>query len=115
MKTCTDIEQSKKLAEILPLESADMGWYYPCNPNSARNRMWLGTKSENADIPCWSLAALLSVINKTYYVTLLHDGVMWNILVIHHDIDKCNHTIHADSPVDACCEMVLKLHELNLL
>ena len=26
MKACTDIEQSKKLAEILPIESADMMW-----------------------------------------------------------------------------------------
>ena len=26
IKSCTDLEQSKKLAEILPLESADM-WY----------------------------------------------------------------------------------------
>jgi hypothetical protein len=26
MKSYTDVEQSKKLAEFLPLESADMGW-----------------------------------------------------------------------------------------
>ena len=28
IKSCTDIEQSKKLAEILPYKSADM-WYCP--------------------------------------------------------------------------------------
>ena len=28
MKAYTDIEQSKKLAEILPTESADMKWYF---------------------------------------------------------------------------------------
>lgn len=28
MKAYTDLEQSRKLAEILPLESADMHWQY---------------------------------------------------------------------------------------
>jgi len=64
MKGFTDLEQSKKLAKILPLESADMGWYYSRNPQAARNQMWVGTKAENADIPCWSLAALLTLIPK---------------------------------------------------
>ena len=31
MKTYTDIEQSKKLAEILPPESADMKWFVPAD------------------------------------------------------------------------------------
>jgi hypothetical protein len=66
MKSYTDIEQSKKLAEILPLESADMGWYYSRNPQAARNQMWVGTKAENADIPCWSLAALLDLLPSEF-------------------------------------------------
>lgn len=28
IKSCTDLEQSRKLAEILPLESADMYWSF---------------------------------------------------------------------------------------
>ena len=28
VKSYTDLEQSKKLAEILPLETADMKWYF---------------------------------------------------------------------------------------
>ena len=67
MKAYTDIEQSKKLAKILPLKSADMGWYYSRNPQAARNQMWVGTKTENADIPCWSLAALLQVLPLGIY------------------------------------------------
>lgn len=31
IKSYTDLEQSKKLAEILPLESADMCWYIDDN------------------------------------------------------------------------------------
>ena len=114
MKAYTDLEQSKKLAKILPPKSADMCW----TPFDEKWDVYLGAPNPDAikkEIPCWSLAALLNVINKTYYVTLLHDGVMWNILVIHHDIDKCNHTIHADSPVDACVDMIEKLNELNML
>ena len=66
MKSYTDLEQSKKLAEIFPIESADMGWYYSRNPQAARNQMWVGTKAENADIPCWSLAALLDLLPSEF-------------------------------------------------
>ena len=72
IKSFTDLEQSKKLAEILPIESADMWWsrctiidfddgalkvsyaVEPCNISQFRN-----TKE---DIPCWSLVALFNVM-----------------------------------------------------
>ena len=115
MKAFTSIEQSKKLAEILPLESADMGWYYSRNPQAARNQMWLGTKTENADITCWSLAALLELLD---YPQLSKDklgsgkeGWMVSVYPDNCRYDSCWH----DTPVDACVEMILKLYELNLL
>ena len=118
-KAYTNIEQSKKLAEILPIESADMGWYYSCNPQAARNQMWVGTKPENADVPCWSLAALFDILPKFigdygkclyydvggYYCGYIDDG---NFMLTIQETK-------ADNPVDACYEMILKLHELNLL
>lgn len=58
MKNYTDLEESKKLAGILPLESADM--YYIYNIPYAipyKNRIDVAK-------PCWSLAALLDVIPK---------------------------------------------------
>ena len=65
MKAYTDLEQSKKLAEILPIESADM-YYYTVNgdwewyetPNVIERRDDL----EEHAMPAWSLAALLEIL-----------------------------------------------------
>jgi hypothetical protein len=59
IKSYTDISQAKVLAEILPLDSADMGYLwngysfseYPVSKQTIFNRI------ENT--PCWSLASLL--------------------------------------------------------
>lgn len=108
MKSYTDLEQSKKLAEILPLESADM-WF--------ANSIIVARDSVNEpdDIqsvfPCWSLAALLSVIPKpdliqnsegTWLVRSWVNAYPWSVG------GYSNH-------VDACYELILKLHEQNLL
>jgi hypothetical protein len=110
MKSYTDLEQSKRLAEILPKESADMGWYYSRNPQAARNQMWVGTKSENADIPCWSLTALLDV--------LIYPHIEQNYMgqwVCRVEQQNTTYLWEGSNPVDACYEMIIKLHELNLL
>ena len=67
IKSYTDINQSRKLAEILPLESADMCYVndgtaikIDANSYSVRYSMWKDCVV--AIIPCWSLAALLSVL-----------------------------------------------------
>jgi len=110
MKSFTDVSQSKKLAEFLPIESADMGWYYSRSPQAARNQMWAGTKADNADIPCWSLAALLSVLPKSALFTPnpFDDGYCCKNL--ENDIE-----VHDSNPIDACYEMIIKLKENNLL
>jgi len=114
----TTIEQSRKLAEILPIESADMGLYYSSNPNAARNQMWVGTKAENANIPCWSLAVLLSILpNSIYDNTDEYSQLEFSkISVAYHDMNggiKLGSI--KDNLVDACYEMIIKLHEKNLL
>ena len=121
IKSYADLQQSKKLAEILPLESADMGWYYSRNPQAARNQMWVGTKAQNADIPCWSLAALLSVLplfiefkGNKYYLRFMKDYVEY----ANDEISitgRCLHTTGNNNLIDACVDMILKLHESNLL
>lgn len=124
MKSYTDIEQSKKLVEILPLESADMGWYYSRNPNTARNQMWVGTKTENADIPCWSLAALLNIIPQEIfngeYVINITEGCDENWVITYDHIDNKSHSFYglstgAGNLIDACYKMILKLNELKIL
>lgn len=60
MKGYTNLEQSRKLAEFLPLESADMR-YSPLGDNM-HPWIWTDTFIEKDAIPCWSLAALLDVL-----------------------------------------------------
>ena len=120
VKSHTDIEQSKKLQEILPIGSADMGLHYSCDPNAARNQMWVGTRSENADIPCWSLAALLGLIltndkKDEYYVKIESHSDYHSVSYI-NCWDGCVHSEYSkESLLDACYEMILKLHKQKLL
>ena len=111
MKSYTDIKQSKKLAEILPLESADMGWFYSRNPQAARNQMWAGTKAENADIPCWTLSALFKMLP---YSARLERGSSTELCYVTLPNELESSGWHIE-PVDACYEMILKLHELKKL
>ena len=112
MKSYTSIEQSKKLAEILPTESADM--VYVSTGYSARA---LPKEDEDAQaypsiVPCWSLAALLGVLpipslHKTCYGwrcdSYLKDGAC------------CLFGENTDNPIDACVAAIGKLHEQKLL
>ena len=133
IRAYTTIEQSRKLAKILPLESADMMYIMYCNGEKPQNGdANLSTVYESddhkwywvdiidgswdmrigEDIPCWSLAALINMLPKrfrllkrnkiTYYAKI---GVLGNSKT----------TKFYDNPIDACYEMIIKLHKLNLL
>lgn len=113
-KIATDFEQSKKLAEILPLDSADMlwGYYYNgknhCVPNirpfrDGRNEIPKGYT------PAWSLTALLRVLPEKY-TELIKEGGMYRVI-----IKDSYMTCLFDNPVDACVKMILKLKEEELL
>lgn len=117
MKAFTDIKQSKKLAEFLPLESADMKYPY-FGYGRYGTTAYFGEPIEfsgGKDISCWSLAALLE---------LLPEGIIVNHFVPILQKENSKYSIVygtgemlcvADNPVDVCVEMILKLHELNLL
>ena len=126
MKAFTDIEQSKKLAEILPIESADhhyvrkvtdfMGnpidgeWSHPKygNPNSKYANYIVQNFTSYEKLPCWSLAALLEVLPLSNI--LLHDDETEKYRLV------CMiETAFHDSPIDACVEMILTLKEKDLL
>ena len=133
MKSYTDIEQSKKLSEIIPLESADGFWEYH-NKWCSEGDEWEGYKDypraepyleytrkknewkeDKSDIPCWSLAALLDVLSLPDLIQDKVDGeLFWQCSVYDEDGNSLCET-YDNNPVDACYELILKLNELNLL
>lgn len=106
MKAYTDLEQSKKLAEILPIESADM--FLALNGTQPVMSKYIDdgfVTVDNTAIPCWSLAALLEQFEDA--AGLAKDYGLWFC----YDNRKSYCTKHYDNPVDACFEMILKLHK----
>lgn len=126
MKSFTDINQSKKLAEILPVESADA--FYDMAEPGKRQVPIIGHSNEYYDmedwaIPCWSLAALLDIFpcsKKSPIINLTRGG--WNPsftrrwFATWEDEDK-NVFYSSDgiTSIDAVVELILKLHEQKLL
>jgi hypothetical protein len=145
IKSHTDLEQSKKLAEFLPIESADMYYQYvlpkfgkikhnpeignPINALEWYNKGYTTSGKEPITldeycVPCWSLASLLEQIP---YEVCDDDGNS-SYLQINKEEDMCQleyrdpyedfefiETSMYEHFVDACYEMIIKLHELNLL
>ena len=111
IKSFTDISQGRKLAEILPLESADMCCFQ--NQNGDINYYGFPFLQGNKDcnpIPCWSLSALLGVL-PDYTLQTNTDGTVFVVC----DSKKPMISDAYDNPVDACVAMIEKLNELNLL
>jgi hypothetical protein len=138
IKSYTTIEQSRKLAEILPIESADMCYIKHTssdNPNWDFNEdfppMILGNMSINEitveTLPCWSLTALLSVLpfnlivdNQRYAFSMVKAfNKNGETYAIKYAIFNTHYYLHLtdfyNNPVDACVDMILKLNERHLL
>lgn len=118
MKAFTSIEQSKKLAEILPLITADMDYIPIVNLDgeySPSVNIWDNEHIiDDGWIPAWSLAALLDLLP---YPQLSKDklgsgkeGWMVSVYPDNCRYDSCWH----DNPVDACHEVILKLDEQKI-
>ena len=116
IKSYTDIKQSKKLAEFLPLKSADM--YYPIEWASPKFGVALPIST---NIPCWSLAALIDIIPKR----IKEDNVL-RIDVGEKDTsiwyDEIGYGVYTELPnvtmectVDACVTVIKELHKLKML
>lgn len=124
MKSYTDIEQSKKLAEFLPNESADMSYRpyreeggmpdYQLDLCPYRFASWIG-------FPCWSLSVLFRVLPKYIRGSRLRmdisesDFNLWFDFLSSGTADESLPDITKENPVDTCVEMILKLHEQELL
>jgi len=140
IKSFSDLQQSKTLAKILPLESADMHY----NNGSCRGVDY--TEHFNAElmpyqealhlmkihktnfmfqvIPCWSLAALLDAIPTIIGSILEKDALRLRIDKSEADFNiwydnldtgmvEEGFDIIKTNPVDACYEMILKLNEFK--
>ena len=111
IKNYTSLEQSRKLAEILPLESADMCWQKIYDENHLlsdyRIELLPVRFYSGLGVPCWSLAALLDVLPSA---TLDSSSDHYYRLYC-----MTRYTEWYDNPVDACVAMIEKLHKQNLL
>lgn len=142
-KSFTSLGQSKKLAEFLPLESADMYYQYVLpksdkikhnpeigNPINALEWYNKGYTTSGKDpitldeycVPCWSLAALRNLLptaikpNKDIYLFESHNTFDNSWVYRYYNEDDTSYLYCKNTnEVDACVEMIIKLHELNLL
>lgn len=132
MKSYTNIEQSKRLAKILPIESADMRYGYIASYDYS-DRMYDGGYAEipypkdfliknpnfsaneyDAELPCWSLAALIELMGECRMerTPLDQSGEFtYSFVDDYYNI----RTFEEDNAVDAAVEMILKLKEKDLL
>lgn len=113
IRAYTTIEQSKVLAERLPLESADM--YYELIMTDDHEAHYKipqvrrdVQKSSSTDIPCWSLTALLEVLPNENMLVKTTDKE-------YYCLAKDIMTKHYNNPIDDCYEMVLELKRKELL
>ena len=123
MKSYTDLEQSKKLAEILPIKSADMHYWLAWRGGISeeyKNIPKVGIPKEYKQrkylwCPCWSFSALFNIFDWPKLSTSsLGDGTI-GIMISVYPNGYRHDSGWFSNPIDACYEMVLKLKEKNLL
>lgn len=122
MKAYTDLEQSRKLAEILPLESADMGWNVFVDGTTRILPIddWDLIKDGSGNVKfyhAWSLAALLNVLPKTINFGYENDStfVLKPLGNGKYLADYYEVSFVKDNSIDACVELIEKLYEQKLL
>lgn len=118
MKNYTDIEQSKKLAEILPIESADM--YYGVLDIYHANTLYDSCDIEYFNsreyIPCWSLAALINALpQKVIRLVGSSKEAFWYCDYVDSNDNELHTGKSADTPIDACYNLILSLNKLRIL
>lgn len=142
IKSYSDLEQSRRLAEILPLESADMFYADLLDDNKHKYNVHLlesygiktfeDTRTRESKrlsfLPCWSLSALLNVLPKDKSIDCAISFGYYNgegeyiekwICSFEKEGETTDdfiiETTDGDNAIDACYEMILELHEHKLL
>lgn len=125
-KSFTDIQQSKKLAEILPMESADMYYCYGMNIDT---KIWsfddtptiidADNQVDVDDIPCWSLAALFAALQNQCGIleTRLRTNKKYNVFATIGDFVYNSFEEYPDGidMIDGLYELTLILNKEKLL
>jgi hypothetical protein len=122
IKSYTDLYQSKKLAKILSIDTADMEYMFLKRDGSkVGNVPFVKDGFEEPEccyifIPCWSLTALLSVLPaECECMSLEHINYGNNHKKYFMSYVGGENTDTYDNPIDACVAMIERLHEQTLL
>lgn len=120
MKSYTDLEQSKKLAKFLPIESADMIYIPMMDIDSMSNSGFFDIPecysfnefkdSDTKPLPCWSLAALMDVLDRGALFITPQGWACQSYINF-----KAITSDYYDNPIDACIALIEKLYEQKLL
>ena len=115
MKSFTDIEQSKKLAEILPTDSADMLHCIDYGDLlSTVPKQYSGSFRHQPEltIPCWSLSALFDVVkDKCGYFELVYLKQTSDSKANPFRLSTDVYDVYDKEVVDACVEIIIKLYK----
>lgn len=114
VKSCTDIEQSKVLCNILDYTTADMS-YSPVNYNMPDMLCDVPNthKPYDDDLPCWSLAALFKVlpVRLKDNNSIIRMDMGPDKFYLWYEIGFNMHSmVQENNAVDACYVMINKLH-----
>ncbi len=124
MKSYTDLDQSNVLAEILPVESADSYYSWHDEHYYIVDKDCPYPYSLKEKIPCWSLATLLNAIPQEIfdgeYIINITEGRDNRWVLTYDHYENRNHSFYglstgADNLIDACYDMIIRLHERKLL
>ena len=130
-KNYTDIEQSKKLAKILPFESADMCWFVHADDEDFATKIAFVAGSavhyayekitdwnDTPYIPAWSLAALLKLLPQK----IEHEGneaelhINSRMTDLWYENDNFIYfSTFAKELIDACVQLICTLNEKSVL
>ena len=122
MKIATDILQSK-LAEILPIESADMFWLVTSKPKlHVRDDEPLSNYDRWEHYPAWSLSALIAIMPEKItdkedieYHLNVSNGLVEYYNSFIGGLSEPLHSIKTGDTIDSAFEMVCWLHENDLI
>lgn len=123
-KICTSIEQSKKLIELgIDVKTADMYWLNRhIDLTQTKYELFVVDRSDkhidffnsyavaidnNEIIPAWSVTALLNAITIEHNLHgyLTENGKVYRVETLYAGNSKSY-----DNPVDACYELIIKIH-----